>query len=234
MVQWLVDYLNDRPDAQKVVVDAAMDVLAHERNNSSSESQRRTKEIDTLVKQQGNLATAIANGGELDSLLVLLRSVERQLAELRIAVQETQLAQTPHFEEMTRLEVIEQLPRVLKHLVESSKDFGDVLRDMFVDFQIQPVQALDTGQVRPRALLRLAAPYCGSTNTPIDPTYIVFDLFKPPAHIRLLSSIVELRESTSAPTYREIASMLGTNHCEVKRALAYARLMKERGLEERT
>jgi hypothetical protein len=110
--------------------------------------------------------------------------------------------------------------------MESSVEFADALRQFFTSFVIQPVQALDTGQVRPQAVLTFPVAHESSSEE------LVLNLFRPPVHIGWIPEILRLRGGKPKPSYKQIAEKLGVHEMTVKRAMKYVKLMEQRGAAE--
>jgi hypothetical protein len=154
-----------------------------------------------LVKQEKNLAEAISKGGKLKPLLELLTSVTGQIDKLR-ADENAQQDQSPLAAEMSREEIFEALPDILMALIESSVEFATVLRTFFKTFVIQPVQALDTGLVRPRAVLTFEG---GGESLALGETAtkeVVLDIFDPADHIAAIPEVLKHRGPDSEANLR--------------------------------
>jgi len=117
-----------------------------------------------------------------------------------------------------------------------SLEFTDVMRRLFPEFTIQSVQALDTGQVHPRGRLRFCPQALGSSldtdKGAEDGVWIMLDFFDPPKHIAVLDRCLALRAENPKLSLRGIAAQLDVSYMTVKRALAYARKMEEKGTDE--
>lgn len=228
---WLIDRLSAHPAARSALINAALQALQQSQSGALSVRDKRLREINVLVKQQSNLAEAVANGGgELQSLLTKLTNVEQELAALRQQCDQDagRAGQLPSC--TTASEVEAQLEEVLKVLMATSMDFADVLKRFFTEFKIYPVQALDTRQVRPRGKLRFDVGADDAANEgEVEFVELNFDLFKPPVHIGLLPAILAARDAIAKPTYRNIAAEVGAGYMTVKRALSYAKLMEASG-----
>ena len=106
-------------------------------------------------------------------------------------------------------------------------------------FEVYPVQALDTGQVRARAgiLIRWSALTDETSETnadtgasvPVEERRIV-DLFETPQHIEDALRLVA--EGDPGGSLRRTASVLRMSRMRVKRARAYAKLMIEAGTSD--
>ena len=122
-------------------------------------------------------------------------------------------------------------------LLSTSYEFADVLRRLITEFRVVPVQALDTPQVRPRGMLTLnwgclldGAP----TGQPLTPVTANIELFQPPEHIHWINACGSLHVGRPRMSLKQIAVQLGIGHMTAKRALDYARLMRDAGLLQHT
>lgn len=113
------------------------------------------------------------------------------------------------------------------------------MRQIFPEFVIQPVQAIDSGLVRPRAkfTLRLSeiadmAPLLSGSPIEFPDVQDTLDLFDPPLHIRYLPECLATRRQNPRFTLKQIAAELGINRMMVKRALDYSRRMQAEGLNQ--
>src|SRR5262249_12818109 len=148
------------PGFQKVLVDAAWTELEAQRRRSQQTGDALDPQIEGLEKRAANLAKASAVGGPMGGLLQKLAEVnrERQAAEKKKEVQTKR--QPPTLAGLESYQEVESnLEVVLRAVAQHSYAFGDLMRQVLPAFVVQPVQALDSGQVRPRAKLtvRLAA-----------------------------------------------------------------------------
>ena len=94
-------------------------------------------------------------------------------------------------------------------------------------FDIVPVQALDTPQIRPMA--RLRCELISNTGT-VDQIDLEKWLFEPPLHIRHLDECLRLKAEHPRDSLKTIASRAGLNHMTIKRAFDYARRMDQAGV----
>jgi site-specific DNA recombinase len=236
IVSWLVGYL----DGVASLREAMVDIVWKELDGASSKHHRRqrdsAREIAGLERQSANLAAAIAEGGQLQTLLQKLRAVEDALQRARAA----QLAQTSRSRGQddlpSKAELERNLPQMLLKLVDSSFEFADVMRQIFPEFVIQPVEALDSGQVRPRARLTFrpgAIANASGADSEVAGSLkdlpVTLDLFEPPLHIRHLHQCVAAKRADPRLSLKTLAGLLGLNHMTVKRAFDYARLMEQVG-----
>ena len=138
----------------------------------------------------------------------------------------------------SKREIEQSLGKALVQLAASSFEFAAILRGIFPQFVIQPVQAIDSGQIRPRAKLTFlpAAILEGSgvncEGHGNDNLSVTLDLFQPPVHIAQLRRCLAARETHPGLSFKGIAAMLGISHMTVKRAFNYARLMQKAGASE--
>jgi len=193
------------------------------------------REIEQLEQQEMRLADAIARGGQIDVLLERLQSTGRALsaARTRYAGEADRQEETAPDKHSAPVKLEAELIR----LAGTSYEFADLIRRLFPRFTIQPVQALDTGQVRPRAKLlfdarALLAGDNGKVSASPDPVNVSLDLFEPPQHVRHIDACRRLRQERPGLGLKQLGRQLGINHMTAKRALDYDRLMKQQGLTD--
>ncbi len=193
-------------------------------------------EVMTLEKRAANLTRAIERGGDLDTLVRQLASVEAALNAARLRRVERTSAASGRPTWGSRDEVERQLGAALREVARTSHEFGDLMRKVIPEFLIVPVQALDSGLVRPRAKLTLRlsviADGTGAAAIPFAPpgdVAMAIDLFEPAAHIRAVPACLEARRADPRLSLEKIANRTGYGRMTVKRALAYSRLMAAEG-----
>jgi DNA invertase Pin-like site-specific DNA recombinase len=239
VLAWLLAYLEGTPLLRKALVEVVWQQL----DAASGTTRRRrcgvTKEITSLQRQAANLTAAIAEGGQLQTLLQKLTEVEDALRKTRV----TQAAQGESTSSQDNLpskdEVEGNLSKVLLEQARDSYGFADLLRRVFPEFIIQPVQALDSGLVRPRgriifrpgALVVAAGDRTGGSVAMQD-IPVTLDLFEPPIHIASLRACLAAKEAHPTLSLKGISALLGVSHMTVKRAFDYARLMERSGTDE--
>lgn len=161
--------------------------------------------------------------------------IEKELAKAKKAKQEAvktvgrdKLPQARHELECEPCEVLVELARI-------SFAFADLLRTIIPILKVQPVQQLDTDQVRPRALLQLDLAALMPKGEGPEPESFELDLFDAPAPIKWLPRVVEVKAEAEARHrrcgYDRIGRLLGIGRMTVKRALEYHWLMRQEGLE---
>lgn len=227
------------PGAKAVMLDAAWEELERRRRCASSGLLSMEKEISDLEAQASRLATAIKLGCALDAIVAQSKAIEKALNEARKKKEKLTEAEKDSGIPNSR-EVLELDPRAaLIQLARTSFRFSDLMRRIFPRFVIQPVQALDSGLVRPRALLVLDLGALLDPNDvgPRPPTQkLEVDLFDPPEHIEHLAAVVSLQgsllERGEKSSLQILAAKLGIGRMTVKRALGYAKLMAVEGLTD--
>lgn len=175
----------------------------------------------------------------MKTLVEQLRGVENALKKARrrqVAERASPAEQDPA---QSRRRLESHLDDTLRSLISTSFEFADLLRRVFAEFVIQPVQALDSGLVRPRGKLTLCwNGLCAATQLDdagagrVEDVQITLDLFEPPLHIRHLRPCLAAREENPKLSLEGIAALLEINHMVVKRAFDYARLMEAQGTSE--
>jgi DNA invertase Pin-like site-specific DNA recombinase len=220
--QALHDWETADPAEYEALITAVTATLSQVRSEDRTREDRRQSEIAALQREGERLAEAIARGAALDPLVTRLKASEQRLALLAMEQTHAEQTRARPVAETSPEYVRENLGEALRYLLANSLDFADELRKRIVDFEIFPVQALDSGQVRARGRWRLR--FATSSNAG-GGWARGFDLFEPPIHIRLVEPIVVARGESPRPTYQTIAKRLETSVMTVKRALAYRDLM---------
>jgi site-specific DNA recombinase len=231
IIPWVLGILGQYPEYERHVIQSAWGECQRLQRRGQNTCKDVEKEIAGLKDQGKKLAKAIARLGNIPLLLEEMTAVQGALtaAEQKHArLSKAKVDDAPVFEGSA--DVANRLGEVLDHLALTSLDFADVLRRLLPVFEIQPVQALDTGLVRPRARLTLSlAAWCQGGEAPPESS-IEIDLFDPPEHIKHLQRCVDAKGADPDATYRQIAADLKIGYMTVKRALAYAKLMAKEGL----
>lgn len=194
---------------------------------------RKTGDLDAriaqLEKEKVRVIKAVRMDGDLKELVSMLRGIEDELSASRHEKERLSDQDQLAGEFRSANELAGRLDEVFSRLAVSSRDFADVLRRLIPMFAILPVQALDRPQVRARAKLTLSLKAWGGSEA--DDEQVDVDLFEPPVHVRHLDRVVQAKEQHPSASLRALATQLGLNYMTVKRSLAYARLMRESGLE---
>lgn len=230
ILPWILDVLDQLPRFREVMVYAAWQEWQRRQHRNDYSLETVDRRVADLEQQKRNLAKAIGLGGKMDVLVDELKGVQQALKGVLQEKQQliTDTEDTGKFR--SQEDVAAALDQALMHLAETSLDFADVLRRLLPVFTIQPVQALDCPQVRPRAQLTLSlTAWSAGTEAP-SPVSVTLDLFDPPVHIKHLAACVQAKEANPKASLRTLAGMLGLNYMTVKRALNYARRMTEAGL----
>ena len=133
-------------------------------------------------------------------------------------------------------DVIDNLPVVLRKMAGSSSEFARFLRKLLPVFYIQPVQAFDRPQVRPRLKLKFStAAFCQAGETPVE-ICATLDVFEPAAYIANVHQNIErCREAKQTHpnlSLDRIAKLIGVHHMELKRSRAYWELMQRRETDD--
>ncbi|MCH8047434.1 MAG: recombinase family protein [Planctomycetes bacterium] len=242
-VDWLLSQFERNPACREAFVDAAWETIQLARQRSRQSQGTRRTEINSLEKQTKRLVDAISEGGELKTLVEALATAENRIKELQSeGDDEAEIA--AEFQGLnSRDEVNSKIDEALRTLASSSFEFAETLRRYFPYFVIQPVQALDTGQVRARAKLRFVSDILpehttGEKGEPESTQEIelVWDLFDPPVHIQAIPVYLELkakaRKKGRKISLKKMQEISGINFMAFKRAGAYIRLMEQAGTDD--
>ena len=236
VVDLCLSVMNRHPAAQQAFLESAWEGLRMRQGRGQSEIRQANREIATYQGQAERLAKAISLGGNLPVLVKTLAEANKQLKaamKRRKQLMENQDQTMPMSLEDFRVDPREALLK----LANTSFEFANLMRRIIPQLVIQPVQALDSGQVRPRALIAL------DLSVLLPPDHVgerpevqsfEIDLFQPPEHIRHLNDVVKLKEVKQAAGQKAsltiLADELRINRMTVKRALGYYKLMQAEGL----
>ena len=236
---WLMQSLAENDARRRAVVEAAWSHVDCRGRRTARGNSNCQREIAALERQAANLAAAIAAGGDLPALVQKLQAVEASLQRARAA----QAAESDRRAEgqkgiLSREDVAANLLETLHTLLSGSRDFAAWMRRLLPTFVVRPVQALDSGQVRPRAVITVRWADIAADAQAVEEVAVNedmeagFDLFEPPLHIRYLPQCMAARQERPALSLKGIARILGLNHMTVKRAFDYDRRMQSAGLTD--
>jgi hypothetical protein len=237
MIDILLARTDRHPAAKRAMLDAMWDQIQRASGRSNRDRENIEREIADLRNQAERLATAIAAGGNMESLVQKLKVIDKAVKaaekRLRQSEEDAPASKFPKSQE----EFCVDPRQALIELSRTSFEFGDLMRKVFPSFVIQPVQALDSGLVRPRAHLTLdlsALLPPGIADAAAE--LIVVDLFDPPLHIKHLAAVVKLEEQKRHAKKKHsldiLARELNIGRMTVRRALAYRKLMVAASLDE--
>lgn len=232
VLTWILAILDRHPEARQVVAQAARAAFELQRSKSEGARSGLEKRIKELEKEGGNLARAIAKQEESEFLQKELARVQEALAQARREEREAKQGDQENAAFASCEDFSANLDRVMHLLAKNSFEFADLMRRLLPEFVVEPVQALDRPQIRPRARIRLTlASWCPEGKPPVEAAAIL-DLFDPPIHVRILGDCRTLKAGDPALTLKQIAAKLNVNHMAVKRALDYAKRMAREGTDD--
>ncbi|WP_020471369.1 recombinase family protein [Zavarzinella formosa] len=193
------------------------------------------QELESVFKQEANVADAIADMGLTD----ILRKKHRQLQDRKrnLEARLRRLTRTPA-EELVFPSMPELRQRAVTALEEAESDpaeFGRLMRLLVPRLRIFPVQLCDGGGLTSRAelMLDLAALLpdrdLGNEATVLR-SELTVDLFDPPQRAAFRERVTQLREQ--GMTERKVAETLGLTVTAVQNASALERTMREQGLTD--
>ena len=185
-----------------------------------------TDRLEDLQRQSANLTEAIVAGGQIAQLVDRLTQVTAGIQEIQ-SRSETQQQSTRGVSNAIAARIDAEPLQVLLDTAAESFELADLIRAVCPVFDIVPVQALDTPQIRPMA--RLRCELISNTGT-VDQIDLEKWLFEPPLHIRHLDECLRLKAEHPRDSLKTIASRAGLNHMTVKRAFDYARRMDQAGV----
>jgi hypothetical protein len=165
-----------------------------------------------------------------------LRAVENSLQTARESQQSEREQPAESDGLLSKKQVEENLHSTLIRLVGSSFPMADLVRRVFPGFILEPVQALDTPLVRPRATLTFRPSSMvgveADDSAELAEVQVRIDLFDPPLHIGHMSACVATKAEAPKLSLKKLAAKLGINYMTVKRALDYSRRMAAAGMSE--
>jgi hypothetical protein len=238
IVRWVICQLDQFPGFRERVLDFAWDEFQRLLHRQHGSLDIWTKRIAALEREESKLVTAIRQAEGIEKLVTELREVHQQLLAARAEQEKALRSSEKPGTFLTREAVLERFEEAVLELARTSFRFADLLREILVRFDILPIQAIDSGLVRPRAYLTLAisVPQADGAPPAVKTIEGVLDLFDPPLHFRHLADCVatraKLRETGKKGSLQQIADELGINRMTVKRALDVARLMEKEGVRE--
>lgn len=237
VIPWVLDRLSEFPNFRNTAIDVAWEEITRLQSKGHESVSVLDKQIAALEREQAPLAMAIRKGGDLDILVTSITEVTQELTKSSLKRENARKSWGTTTMYPTRDDVAACLTDAVMYLAGASFKLADWLRSILTRFEIVPVQAIDSGLVRPRAYLTLAVTAPDeSGNACTKEIEGKIDLFEPPIHIRFLTACVEARKLAPGQkrplSYDKIARQLGINRMTVKRALALAGQMALEGLTE--
>jgi DNA invertase Pin-like site-specific DNA recombinase len=230
------------PGTREALLEAAWRQIEAGRRRLGIETSDIEKEVRELETQADRIADAIAEGGNIKYLVAKAKTIDKQLKTARKRLQENAESEKAPVLPITQGEFeIEPRPAILE-LARTSFEFSDLMRTVVPHFIIQPIQALDTGQVHARAIFTfdpgalVQRPANNEVHPPTKTEIIERDLFEAPVHIRYVAAVVALRKSKlergEKASLKILAQELNINRMTVKRALGYAKIMDQQEMTE--
>jgi hypothetical protein len=239
VIAFVMGHCDRVPEFRRALVDATWAEMQGRGRRQSLAVRNLDAEIAELERRSANLAEAIAKGGQLEALLSQLAEVDRNLQDAQRRRSDPTQAEPLGPTLSTRADVERHLEVALRQLAETSFAFGDLMRRILPEFTIMPVQALDNGQVHPRArfVLNLSAlqdraPAAGEPDGHAGDVIGALNLFEPPGYIRAIPACLAAKQADPEASLSEIAAKTGHNRLMVRRALNYARQMAAEGVSD--
>lgn len=233
VIGWLITQFDQLPDFRKQVAQVAWDTLRALQARSGSGCENWSRQIAGLEKDATRLARAYRTTGS-ESILTHLTDVEKSLAKAKAKLAAATAANEASQPFLSLSDVNDRLEEALLMMASRSFEFADFLRRILVRFEILPVQAIDSGLVRPRAFVTFACAGSGGDKSSVRHIEAVIDLFDPPKHVRHLGACVQAHQKVLSngrrPSYKHIAAEIGIDHMTVMRAIKLNDLMIERGI----
>jgi site-specific DNA recombinase len=236
LIDLLLTRIAQTDGAWQAMLDAAWTEFEASQLRSNQSLSDIDRKIKTLKTEADRIVKAIRAGVALESITLESESIQKELKQAEVTrksmIKKSSL-QTPA---MTREQFGIDPKTTLIKLAQTSFGFAELLRRIIPRFEIHPIQQIDSGQVRPRAILTIDPGLLltnGQVQTSSPQTYEL-DLFNSPLHIALLPEVVKIKAENPKWGYVRIARAMGDEKMRmtVKRAFRYKRLMDEEGLKE--
>lgn len=237
LVNLLLSRIAENQDAWQVMMDAAWTQFEAAQSRSNQSLNDIDREIKRLEKESGRIAKAIRAGLSLESIKLESQTIQRELKEANRKRKKALNKANGNAANSTREQFDIDPKATLILLSRTSYEFAEFLRRIIPRFDIQPIQQIDSGLVRPRCIVTVDPGRLLNAGNELDTsaaqTYQI-DVFDPPAHILLLPDVLRIKSENPNWGYVRIARALGdeSKRMTIKRALAYKRLMDDEGLTE--
>lgn len=234
---WLVSVVSAQPAVRATLVDWLWEVVQKACNSSGRFIEALQRHIDELVEQEERIARAIVLGGNIPSFVEQAGQIRQKIKKAKDSIAKAQGKTGALARFQTKGQFAEHFEEGLLMAAGASCDVGKALRTIIPDLVIHPVQALDSGLVRPRAKVTLRLAEIMKENQHNLGTIVenlevrgVLDLFTSPSHIAVIPQYLEARASATAKDRKlsgdNAAKILGVNRMTIKRACDYLHRMK--------
>lgn len=233
VIPWLWSMIEELPAGRTAFVEAAWSAVENVRDRQCSELNAEMQQVERLEKEAEHLGAAIAQGGNLNTLLTMLQEAEAALAASRGRCAELR-TQSDHKLPFDRESFLQDPLATILELARISFEFGDLMRRVVKELVIVPVQDLMHGQVRPRVRIRVEFAREAQPDSSADPIVrtLTFDAFEWPQYIRLVEPLRKLKAAMPNARRAQLAEALGVKIDVLKRTTAYIKLTEKRGTAE--
>jgi site-specific DNA recombinase len=235
VIRWILSEFERFPSFLKALLDSAWQEYARTLQKSKGKERALDDEIRELEKQSAKLAKAVrmTEEQEIESLVQELTEVNDSLV---VARKRKKLEQDRINDPLvlgSRSDFVVRPEEGMLSLSRSSYEFCDLMRQMIPEFVIYPVQAIDTGLVRPRGRITMRpSGLLEAKGAGAGDLKATLDLFPYPVYVPPLQACLAEKEHNPKMTLKAIAAKLGINHMTVKRAFDLYRRMQEEGLDD--
>lgn len=244
---WLIQTVQQEPGVRQLIVDFTETEL----NNLNAETNLELSCVQTQIRalevEAKSIAKAIRKGGRLTALVQESQEIDEQMSELK-ASKLALLANDQQLpDSLSKTHMEGELNDALLAISENSLEFARLMRQLVPRFEIVPVQAIDSGLVRPRLQFTFDIEGLVESESQcrdVSPVSDELDLFTPPKHFRLLSFCLEAKKVDPSHSLKKLAKEVEArlamldgddktiSYMTVKRCLATAQKMDLEGLNE--
>lgn len=225
----LLQELEKSPGFRETLLESAWQNYSRRLQRSQRKVSDLDEQLQRLEKEQQNLLQAIRAGGMLASLVAELKALEVRIQ----SIQAERNAAAENLDQQgyaTREVFAAHLDDGILSMARESFEFTELMQKYVTAFVIQPVQALDSTQVFPRAKLTFQVP-AGEEGTAVE-IRIVADCFTPSSAVLILEKCRQARLAHPGWGCRRLAPIVHENYMTIKRALHYLKLQNQEGLTD--
>jgi DNA invertase Pin-like site-specific DNA recombinase len=214
-------------------------MVEEELRRDGGDQDRRRRELATrraaVEREMANIVVAVKKMGDSPTLLLELKKLEQEKADISEEVQELQRAAKQGVRLPTVAEVRALAEEAFGRLAVTSQEFGRLMRRLIPAIAVKPYRLVDGGHPVLRAHFTLAL--ASLAPDPLPPALagvlrraLVVDLFDPPEREAFREPVTEL--AANGLKQREIARALGISQAAVQHAAALAKRLQQDGLSD--
>ncbi|MGC4005226.1 MAG: hypothetical protein QM811_19745 [Pirellulales bacterium] len=216
---------------------AATETYAKVSDTRESHRERLASDREKLLKKMKRLKRLILDSDDDNTaverdLRAEFKSMKKRLQNLDLDLQGIDALPQSISNDLNSDELRVALPALLKDMSARSKEFSDLLRKIFPQIDVFPIQAIDSTQMWPRARVAFDASALGGENADALAEGFTLDLFAPSVQYLHREECVRMKKENPKLSTVKIGEALGISNQSVSRALKLHAKMLEMGLDE--